>query len=166
MINDEMRYKLSLLQFKKYPSEFSAFSCFLSARKCSKEIPDEVLNLITPSIEKAYEEQRKPLWDRINKRTEKFNEKQKLLSLALKEDSIEIACKKYLDQSKDNIEITSVRKRLERFLRDELNSYIKNNAANPSEFLKYFPFKETETASMLEIYREILLMENTGELEI
>lgn len=152
-------FKFSLSLFNNKPTEYSACSVFLQARKYGEEIPDNVLEMITPCIERIYKEKHQKLLERVGNNAEKYNDKKKLLLFALKEETIEMACQSYLKETKENVEIDSLRKRLERFLREEIETYIKNNFRESSEFLKYFPFTGSDTAKMLEIYREISRME-------
>jgi aspartate/tyrosine/aromatic aminotransferase len=85
-----------------------------------------------------------------------------LLEYAIEKDSIDLACKHYqelMNNEKINIEIGSIRKRLERLLKNKLDKYIKNNISNPAISSKYFPYTGTDTVNMLELYCEIMLME-------
>ncbi len=170
---DILSYKLSLTHFQKDPSDSAAMAVFLSARKCGEQIPENVLDHLTPLIEKLYEEKHNlinkqlKIQSRSDYKAKKerewtiFNQNQLLLQYALEEDNIELACIRFKKMFTDSPVLGSIRKRLERFLRDELTAYMKNNFSDPATASQYFPFKGTDTSTMLEIYRNIIFLKKT-----
>ena len=82
-VNTDLAFKFDWMAFKNEPSEYTALAVFLSARKCGKEIPDKILEAITPCIQRLYNEKHELLLTRLEKKNEKYYNNRLLLLLAL-----------------------------------------------------------------------------------
>ena len=144
--------------FNKKPSRQLAFAVFLYARRCELPIPEEVLEEITPYIENIHVKHIAQQYKQISKTAEKRGQHNRLLNFALEEDSIKKACERYQEEHpNDNTTADGYRKRLKRFLKEEILHFIEYATNDTWKYIDKRKLEDQTTTKMLKTYKEFIL---------
>lgn len=152
---DIIVYKVRLDHFKKHPSSYNGLSLFIAARRCGKEITEDILEAISPVISERYNQMRHERDQSIKKHSEKYSDNSYLLAFALENETLKEAFDSFREFKKTKaIEDQTLRKRLQRHLESSLKNILQSRP-HIEKLNIDLSFTGSDTKRMLELYRLI-----------
>jgi hypothetical protein len=152
--------KLAEQIFLQNPTVDTARRLFLVCQKYGMQCPAEAFDIVVRKLQEEEAKYQKVVAKNYLSSSEKMNDDEKLLSLALSSESLKTAYKKfrgYLDQQnrKESVNDNALRKRVERYLNSQLYDILEQNG----DYVGQHDLSELLSLKLcdkLDIYKEII----------
>ena len=156
---DKWCYNNYLSLFNEYPTPSLAYSVFTYARKCEIKIPEKVLEMITPAIEKLHKNNLKKIVEKSEKHAEADILDTTLLHCVIEAENIQLGIDNYCENNPtDTISYDGYRKRLKKILKARIDKIVEHTS---DDLWGYFPkpdLNELTTEQMIKFYKEIVFI--------
>jgi len=156
--SDHWSYKIRKQLFDQNPCIETARPVFIACRKLNISIPEEVLDILYNQIKKDHEEWIKKAYEFSKRKSERILPKDNILSCALRTKTLKEAYELYKKVTGEHVENVTLRRRLERFLQEELTNFIETQI--PKDYRKHYCPIPSKLKDMLLLYRDL-----TSDLE-